>query len=255
MDFKNTYEDDAYAAAYAKLEFPGTYYLAFRDLPGLISRHISGAGGRGSLQGSVGQGGRRAFDIGCGTGRSTRFLRSLGLDTVGADISEEMIKRAYELDPKGDYRLVKDADLSQFANESFDLVLSAFTFDNIPTQARKMTLFREMARVLKPFGRIISLVSTPEIYLHEWASFSTKDFPENARARPGDEVRIIVTAIGDPRPVVDILWPDKEYRETYEECGLRVIELHNPLGKPEEPYFWVNETKIAPWGIYVLAKI
>ncbi len=128
MDFKNTYEDDAYAAAYARLEFPGTYYLAFRDLPELISRHISGEGGLG---------GRKALDIGCGTGRSTRFLSSLGLDAVGADISQEMIKRAYELDPKGDYRLVRDADLSGFPDESFDLVLSAFTFDNIPTRAGK----------------------------------------------------------------------------------------------------------------------
>ncbi len=33
MDFRNCYDDDAYAAAYAKLEFPGTYCLAFRDLP------------------------------------------------------------------------------------------------------------------------------------------------------------------------------------------------------------------------------
>jgi ubiquinone/menaquinone biosynthesis C-methylase UbiE len=166
-----------------------------------------------------------------------------------------MVRRAHELDPSGDYRLVADADLSQFADESFDLVLSAFTFDNIPMQVKKAALFREIARVLKPSGRILNLVSTPEIYLNEWASFSTKDFPENARAKPGDEVRIIVTAIGDPRPAVDILWPDKEYRETYGASGLKVIEQHNPLGLPDEPYTWVNETKIAPWSIYVLGKV
>lgn len=249
-DFKNTYEDDAYAEAYAKLEFPGTYYLAFRDLPELISRHVTEEGRRGGRGGGL-----RALDIGCGTGRSTRFLRSLGFYAVGVDISQEMVRRAHEIDPEGDYRLVEDADLSQFADESFDLVLSAFTFDNIPTQERKVALFREMARVLKSSGRIINLVSTPEIYLHEWASFSTKDFSENARAMPGDEVRIIVTAIGDPRPAVDILWPDKEYRETYEASGLHVLDKHNPLGRSDEPYNWVNETKIAPWSIYVLARM
>jgi hypothetical protein len=30
MPFTNTYEDAVRAAAYADLEFPGTYYLAFR---------------------------------------------------------------------------------------------------------------------------------------------------------------------------------------------------------------------------------
>jgi hypothetical protein len=32
-DFFNVYEDKARAQAYADLEFPGTYYLAYRDLP------------------------------------------------------------------------------------------------------------------------------------------------------------------------------------------------------------------------------
>jgi hypothetical protein len=33
MDFRNVYEDSKRADAYAKMEFPGTYYLAYRDLP------------------------------------------------------------------------------------------------------------------------------------------------------------------------------------------------------------------------------
>ena len=61
--FGNAYEDEERSRAYATLEFPGTYYLAFRDLPALIRRYNHG---------------RRALDFGCGTGRSTRFLRNLG---------------------------------------------------------------------------------------------------------------------------------------------------------------------------------
>ena len=33
MGFSNVYEDAKRAEAYSKLEFPGTYYLAYRDLP------------------------------------------------------------------------------------------------------------------------------------------------------------------------------------------------------------------------------
>jgi SAM-dependent methyltransferase len=239
MDFRNSYEDDAYAAAYAKLEFPGTYYLAFRDLPAIFSRHIVG---------------RQALDLGCGAGRSTRFLRKLGFDAVGVDIAEEMVRRARAFDPQGDYRLVADGELGQFANATFDLAFSAFPFDNVPTAAGKIRLFRELARVLKQNGRIVNLVSSPEIYLNEWVSFTTRDFPENRHAKCGDEVRIINTALEDKRPAVDVLWPDEDYRDVYRESGLRGIEVCRPLGRPDEPYQWVNETTIAPWVIYVLAK-
>ena len=137
MEFANTYEDDAYAAAYAKLEFPGTYYLAFRDLPEILARHVAG---------------RKALDFGCGTGRSTRFLTKLGFKAIGVDIAEEMIRRARAFDPTGDYRLVADGDLGELADGSFDLVLSAFPFDNIPTAAQKTALFRALVRVLDAGG-------------------------------------------------------------------------------------------------------
>ncbi|MCC7291318.1 MAG: class I SAM-dependent methyltransferase [Phycisphaerales bacterium] len=239
MDFRNCYEDDAYAAAYEKLEFPGTYYLAFRDLPGLFSRHAQG---------------RRALDFGCGAGRSTRFLTRHGFDAIGVDISPAMVSRAQSTHPQGDYRLVADGELRQFAEESFDLILSAFTFDNVPTRDKKLALFTQLHRVLRPNGRLINLVSSPEIYWHEWASFSTKDFPRNRQARCGDPVEIINTALTDPRACVDILWPDDAYRDVYAAAGLRVLDVHRPLGRPDEPCAWVSETTTPPWTIYVLAR-
>ncbi|MFG0252451.1 MAG: class I SAM-dependent methyltransferase [Phycisphaerales bacterium JB038] len=238
MAFQNTYEDDAYAAAYAQLEYPGTYYLAFRDLPQLLRPVSTGA---------------TALDFGCGTGRSTRFLRGLGYDTIGVDISAQMIEQAHSLDPQGDYRLLEAEGLGGFADASFDAVLCAFTFDNIPTPERKTALFRELARLTKPAGRIINLVSSPEIYWHEWASFSTKDFPENRQARSGERVRIIVTALSDHRPVEDVICFEPEYRAIYAEAGLRVTALHRPLGREDEPFEWVNEKRLPPWTIYVLA--
>ncbi|MBI4718542.1 MAG: methyltransferase domain-containing protein [Planctomycetes bacterium] len=240
MDFRNCYDDEDYAAAYAKLEFPGTYYLAFRDLPGIIRRAVRGG---------------RALDFGCGTGRSTRFLARLGLRTVGVDIAGEMVRRARSIDPAGDYRLVDDGDLGALPDGGFDLILSAFTFDNVPGREKKVMLFRGLRRVLGPEGRIVNLVSSPDIYRNEWASFSTRDFPANRQARCGDEVRIVVTALEDRRPAVDILWPDEAYREVYERCGLAVHEVHRPLGRTDEPYEWVSETTIAPWVIYVLGHV
>lgn len=38
-------------------------------------------------------------------------------------------------------------------------------------------LFSELAGLSKIDGAIVNLVSSPEICEHEWASFSTRDFP------------------------------------------------------------------------------
>ncbi|HXM18434.1 MAG TPA: class I SAM-dependent methyltransferase [Candidatus Tumulicola sp.] len=238
--FSNVYDDSARAEAYAKLDFPGTYYLAYRDLPAIISEHVHG---------------RKAIDFGCGAGRSTRFLRALGFDVVSVDISEPMLARARDRDPQGDYRLVSDGDLTGLAAEAYDLVLSAFTFDNIPTIEKKTTLFQGLRRLLSLDGRIVSVVSSPEIYVNEWTSFSTEDFPENRAARCGDKVRIVMLDVEDRRPVEDILWTDEGYREVYERSGLKPIKVYRPLGDRGEAYAWVRETAIAPWVIYVLGRI
>lgn len=240
IEFKNDYEDAARARAYAKLDFPGTYYLAFRDLPEIISRHARGGG--------------TALDFGCGAGRSTRFLGRLGFTVVGVDIAHEMIRQAREIEPGGDYRLVPEGDLGRFSDGTFDLVLSAFTFDNVPTMGKKVASFREIGRVLKEEGVVINLVSSPDIYTHEWASFTTKDFPENKPARCGDCVRIVGSDNEDRRPVVDVLWPDEDYREVYGRAGLIVDAVYRPLGREDEPFEWINETHLAPWVIYVLRR-
>ncbi len=235
-DFVNCYADAERAEAYSKLEFARTYYLAYRDLPEIFHKHIKG---------------RAAIDFGCGAGRSTRFLRQCGFNAVGIDISEQMVAKAKQLDPGGDYRVIKDGDFSQFNPAAYDLVLSAFTFDNI-AMGKKIALFRGLGSLLNPEGRIVNLVSAPEIYVNEWASFSTKDFPENRSARSGDVVRIITTDSADRRPVEDILCTDAAYQEIYREAGLQSVATYKPLATGAEPYEWVSETRIAPWVIYVL---
>jgi len=236
--FSNVYDDDERAEAYAGLEFPGTYWLAFRDIPALIESHVRG---------------NRALDFGCGTGRSTRFLRDLGFAVTGVDIAASMLERAHLIDPQGDYRLVPDGELPGLEPGSFDLVFSAFTFDNIPDLGKKVSILAALQRLLAPNGRILNLVSSPDIYLNEWASFSTKDFPENSEAVDGDTVRIVMLDVADRRPVDDVLCTEGAYLSAFDGADLVLLEVHQPLGRPEEPFAWVSETSISPWVIHVLA--
>jgi SAM-dependent methyltransferase len=213
MTFHNVYQDARRAEAYATLEFGGTYHLAFRDLPALLAAYTTGT---------------RALDFGCGSGRSTRLLQRLGFETIGADIAPEMLAIARERDP-------------------------AFPFDNIPTRALKHRILRDLRGLLAPGGVLVNLVSAPEIYLHEWASFSTRDFlGQNRAAACGDVVRIVTTDIPDARPCDDILFPEADYRALHADAGFETLAVHKPLARGDEGYAWREERRIAPWHLHVL---
>lgn len=233
----NAYDDKTRAEAYAELELHGTYYLAFRDLPVIIGEHVRGI---------------EALDFGCGAGRSTRFLRKIGFDVVGVDISAQMLRLARERDPAGEYQLLPGGDLGVLAANRYDLILSAFPFDYVATREQKVALLVSLQRLLKSDGRLVNLVSSADLYVNEWVSFSTRDFPGNRTARSGDKARIVMLDVEDRRPIEDILWTHDDYLDVYQRAGLRVHKTCRPLGKPSEAFAWETELTIPPWSIYVL---
>lgn len=238
--FENSWGNRTRAESYARLEFPNTYYLAYRDLPGIISDHVTG---------------NKAIDFGCGTGRSTRFLKKLGFEVTGIDISADMLAIAKQLDSPGDYQIVTNGHYSHLGLNEYDLVQSIFTFDNIPGWENRTAILTGLRDLLNRNGKIICLDSTPELYTNEWASFSTKDFPENLTARTGDVVRDIMLDVEDRRPVEDIFWTVEDYHVLFEKAGLIAEATYKPLGQQNEPFIWISELNIAPWMIFVLKKM
>ena len=238
--FGNAYSAGDYAAAYAALGFRGTYGLAYRDLPALYREYVTGPA---------------ALDFGCGAGRSTRFLGALGFEPVGIDISEAMLVLARRADPEGEYLLMDDGDFAPLGERRFDLVQALFTFDNVQGDAHRVALLRELRARLRPDGTLTLVASAPELYTHDWVSFETTRFPENAEAESGDLVRIVVTDIDDRRPVRDVFRWDEDYRREFEMAGLELVRTHRPLATGEEEgEEWVSETRVSPWLIYVLRR-
>jgi hypothetical protein len=149
---------------------------------------------------------------------------------------------------------VHDSIVGEFAAGGFDLILAAFTFDNIPTDEAKIEALSSLRTLLAPDGCLVLVVSSPAIYVNEWASFSTRDFPENRHARDGDRVRIVMLDVPDRRPVEDVLCTDAHYRELFETAGLEVLDVQSPLATGKEATRWVSETTTAPWTVYVVAR-
>ena len=164
-----------------------------------------------------------------------------------------MIELARAADPDGEYLLVEDGDYSSLGDARFDLILSAFAFDNIPDAVNRAHLLRALRKLLKPEGVIVLLCSAAEIYMHEWTSFTTAAFPENRAAKSGDAVRIVMKDVADARPVIDFIWFDEDYRQLFRDAGLELVGRHAPLGQRDEPFEWVSEISVSPWVIYVVS--
>lgn len=238
-NFKNSWGNQTRAESYSKLEFPNTYYLAYRDLPEIISRHVTG---------------NKAVDFGCGTGRSSRFLKRVGFNVTGIDISADMLEIARNLDTSGDYRLVTNGNYDHLGVKCFDIVQSIFTFDNIPGWDNRIKILTGLRNLLKTTGRMICLDSTSELYINECASFTTMDFPENRTANTGDIVRCIMLDVEDKRPVEDIFWSVSDYEKLFNLSGLEIEAFYKPLGYDQEPFLWRSEKETAPWMIFVLKQ-
>jgi SAM-dependent methyltransferase len=92
-----------------------------------------------------------ALDVGCGEGRFCRMLQAQGIATVGIDPTATLLDSARRLDPAGDYRPGR-AEALDFPDAAFDLVVSYLTLIDIPDATAAIA---EMARVLKPGGRLL----------------------------------------------------------------------------------------------------
>ena len=235
MSREHDYEK--YAYAYAQLGINKGYYLAFRDIPSIIKQlDISG---------------RTALDYGCGTGRSTRFLKELGFDTIGVDISQSMISIAENMDPKGKYSLIESGNLP-YDDEMFDLIFSSFVLIEIPSLELLNDVMADLRRVLKKDGKIIIVTSIVENVKEKWGAF-TYDFKENEHPlRSGDPLKLLIY---DSNIILyDYNWFEDDYYKVFDQSGLAVDERYTPLGKEDDPYTWDIESEKKYYYIYVLER-
>lgn len=234
---RNVYEGSGYAAGYAELDWDGTYYLIKRDLPRLLKLHATTG---------------RAFDFGCGAGRSTRLLHDLGYLVEGVDVSKAMIEEARRISPDLTFHTISDGDFSNFEAGTYDLVLACFPFDNIAGVGRKANLMRSLGKLLRPGGVFVNVVSSVNIYDREWVSFTTEAFPQNRSAQNEEIVRIVTRSFKDSPVCEDIRCDDSGYGAIYDSANLRVIDCLRPLGNGGDPVEWLSETEVSPWVLWVL---
>lgn len=92
-----------------------------------------------------------ALDAGCGTGRLTAELVSIGYETIGVDVTAEMLAVAEQSVTDADFRLGSFEQLP-VDDDSIDLIVSGLAVchaDGLDV------VFAEFARVLRPGGQVV----------------------------------------------------------------------------------------------------
>lgn len=100
--------------------------------------------------------GMTVLDAGCGTGLTTRRLVAAGCRVAALDMSVESLARLRGGVGNAEAHLVQ-GDLTElpFASGSFDRVLCANAIQQVEGDARRRACVRELARVLRPGGRLV----------------------------------------------------------------------------------------------------
>lgn len=100
--------------------------------------------------------GLRVLDLATGTGDIAYLLHDAGAHVVGLDFTERMLHlaRRKRTGQSGPVFLAGDMGALPFADASFDLITTGYGLRNVPMLT---TAIDEMARVLGPQGRVLSL--------------------------------------------------------------------------------------------------
>lgn len=191
-----------------------------------------------------------ALDLGCGAGRSSRFLSSFCTNVTGIDSSQEMIAQAVDQDSGGNYLHLSRGNPFPFPDADFDLVFSSWMILEEADEKEIVRILSECRRVLKPDGRCIIVTNTPEFYQGRWLSCRV-DHPENeSPLHSGQSVK--VTLLPEEVTISDTYWSDTDYRRFFTSAGFKTASVHHPLGCSGDDLPWLDELHTAPYVIYVL---
>jgi len=128
---------DTYAKSYSEIEYCKTYIDEF--ISGLI--------------------GKKVLDIGCGAGQITDYLTQKGLDTIGIDFSQELLKIAKQNFPNSKFIL---ADICEYEQENqVDGIITKDVLFHLSDE-NLIQVLQKFKNLLKPNGNLCIIMDMPK---------------------------------------------------------------------------------------------
>lgn len=190
------------------------------------------------------------LDFRCGAGRSSLFLKALGIKRViGVDHDKNMINQALKLKSEDlDFLLIRERILLR--NNSVDGALSTAVFIEIRTLKEMEKACQEIYRVLKPNSKFILMSTNLAAFRSNFRSFQYQGYKD---LKSGDLVECIIKGKNSFK-IEDTYWEEKDYVNVLREAGFKDIHTKFPKGNLEK-YRDTDEKKIAPFIIFKCKKV
>lgn len=223
------------AIDYSKTDQSLSRYLAYRDIPALITKYTYG---------------KKTLDDGAGTGFSTQFLQAQGLDVTGVDVSQEMLTQAMVNCPHTPFYLIQNGSIP-VALDTYDLVFSSLVLFELGSEKEILTYLKEAKRVMKNDGVFIAVTGSQEMFTNDWLIYET-NYPENKNLKSGDLAKSYLRDAAIE--FTDFYWTEADYRHFFKQAGLQLIEVHYPMGQEHEQLPWKDEMTSSPFVVLVAKK-
>ncbi len=189
---------------------------------------------------------KSVLDIGCGTGWLTSIVANNAKKVQGIDISEGMIKRALEENPKHNvsYRVMNALDIRKL-NYRFDVVISALTMHSISPIEKLTTVLNNVKNVLKNKGKAVFLVPHPCFAHLNKRPYNTYTFRKEFRyfnknqiydVKLRNELGLNKFSCG--------FYTLSDYFNAFKDAGLRVLKIK----EPEVPKKFKNKRELG-WNL------
>lgn len=255
---------DRDAQIHGKMGLDSTLFLAYRDVPVLLKKHLFEKTPKKRY---------RFLDYGCGAGLSTELIATIieksgyQVDTFGVDVNSENLKLAADRVPKANFFNTSKSEFpDELVKDKFDVITCNFVL--LEHKEKEMAdIIKAIRPLLSDSGILIVTNCNGKAYNRRNKLYSfNNDFPENeptplpiSRKLKFMEdqpikVEVITRNIGSSFTFFDFFHSGSAYRKAFKQAGLLLADTHKPLGVDSDGMDWLAERECSPYKIYVLSS-
>ncbi len=192
----------------------------------------------GVLAGSV-------LDYGCGTGHSSRLLKSWGATkVVGVEQDQSMLDVAKAQANEGiEYILISNNDLSGI-EETFTTALSSFVLLEIQTKEELKKLTQAVYEKLIPGAPYVIIALNPNAVPYN-SRLITIVGAEDFKGESGQQIEVTLNT-QPPLHFRDYFWTEQDDQDVLESAGFKIIEMRKPIseeGQTVSPFLVIKAVK------------